>query len=215
MRVKCCAIFLVLPFFILLLAASDPAGQNGNAGAVSGTVTDPSGAVIPGATVHLTSPISGLDRTAITDTLGQFEFSNIPVHPFRIAVTANGFADLHQSVELRSANGINLKLVLQIATAASTVTVEAGGDLVETDSTFHTDVDRELFTKIPLESESSGISSLVTLSTPGVAADSNGPSTAWAITRRIPFPLMARPLPTSRARFSPTRFRWTRCSRLR
>jgi hypothetical protein len=174
MRVKCCAIFLVLPFFILLLAASDPAGQNGNAGAVSGTVTDPSGAVIPGATVHLTSPISGLDRTAITDTLGQFEFSNIPVHPFRIAVTANGFADLHQSVELRSANGINLKLVLQIATAASTVTVEAGGDLVETDSTFHTDVDRELFTKIPLESESSGISSLVTLSTPGVAADSNG-----------------------------------------
>jgi hypothetical protein len=174
MRAKRYAIFLALPFFILLLAASDPAGQNGNAGAVSGTVTDPSGAVIPGATVHLTSPISGLDRSAITDNLGQFEFSNIPVHPFRVAVSANGFADLHQSVELRSANGINLKLVLQIATAASTVTVEAGGDLVETDSTFHTDVDRELFTKIPLESESSGISSLVTLSTPGVAADSNG-----------------------------------------
>ena len=140
MPAKRAAIFLVFPFFIVLLAASDPAGQNGNAGAVSGTVTDPSGAVIPGATVRLTSPISGLDRTATTDNLGQFEFSNIPVHPFRIAVTANGFADLHQSIELRSANGINLKLVLQIATAASTVTVEAGGDLVETDSTFHTDV---------------------------------------------------------------------------
>jgi hypothetical protein len=58
--------------------------------------------------------------------------------------------------------------------ADSTVTVEASGDLVETDSTFHTDVNREQFTKVPLESESSGLSSLVTLSTPGVSADSNG-----------------------------------------
>src|SRR5208283_2364994 len=87
---------------------------------------------------------------------------------------ANGFASLQKTVQIQSVVGTTLKLVLQIATADSTVTVEAGGDLVETDSTFHTDVDRDLFTKLPLESESSGISSLVTLSTPGVAADSNG-----------------------------------------
>jgi hypothetical protein len=54
------------------------------------------------------------------------------------------------------------------------VTVEATGDLVEDDPTFHTDVDRDLFIKVPLESQSSTLSSLVTLSTPGVAADSNG-----------------------------------------
>jgi hypothetical protein len=53
--------------------------------------------------------------------------------------------------------------------------VEAnGGDLVENDPTFHTDVDRGLFDKIPLESPSSSVSSLVTLATPGIAADSNG-----------------------------------------
>ncbi len=46
--------------------------QSGNAGAVRGTVTDPSGAVIPGATVHLTNSVSGLDRTATTDAAGQF-----------------------------------------------------------------------------------------------------------------------------------------------
>jgi len=45
---------------------------------------------------------------------------------------------------------------------------------VETDPTFHTDVDRELFIKVPMESASSGLSSLVTETTPGVAADSNG-----------------------------------------
>jgi len=45
---------------------------------------------------------------------------------------------------------------------------------VETDPTFHTDVDREDFIKVPMESESSTLSSLVTATTPGVSADSNG-----------------------------------------
>ena len=48
------------------------------------------------------------------------------------------------------------------------------GDLVETDSVTHTDVDRGLFDKLPLESQSSSLSSLVTLASPGIAADSNG-----------------------------------------
>ena len=55
------------------------------------------------------------------------------------------------------------------------VTVEGnGGDLLENTPTFHTDVDRGLFDKLPLESQSSSLSSLVTLSSPGIAADSNG-----------------------------------------
>jgi hypothetical protein len=58
--------------------------------------------------------------------------------------------------------------------AASTVIDVTGSDLVEDDSTFHTDIDRGLFNKLPLESQSSSLSSLVTLSSPGVAADSNG-----------------------------------------
>ena len=167
-------IFRTLPVFILICAALAAPAQSGNAGAVRGTVTDPSGAVIAGVTVNLTNASSGLSRTAVTDTTGQFVFSNIPFNPYRITVSAPGFAPLSQSAEIRSSVGINLKLVLQIAAAASTVTVEAGGDLVETDSTFHTDVDRDLFIKVPLESESSSLSSLVTATTPGVSADSNG-----------------------------------------
>ena len=67
--------------------------------------------------------------------------------------------------------GTILKLIP--SAGSSTVTVEAGRPGRD-DPTFHTDVDRDLFIKVPLESESSGLSSLVTLSTPGVAADSNG-----------------------------------------
>ena len=75
---------------------------------------------------------------------------------------------------MRSSVPINLKISLQLAGSNSTVTVEAAGDLLETDSTSHTDVDRALFDKVPLESASSSVSSLVTQTSPGVAADSNG-----------------------------------------
>jgi hypothetical protein len=164
----------LLYFFILICAPLHGFAEGSNSGSVRGTVTDPSGAVIPGATVHLTNEVSGLDRTATTDTTGQFLFSNIPFNPYQINVVANGFAPLTRNFEIRSIVGNNLNLVLEIAGGSQSVTVEAAGDLVETDPTFHTDVDRELFVRVPLESESSGLSSLVTLSTPGVSADSNG-----------------------------------------
>jgi len=168
------AILFLLSLFVLLVSAAEPPAQNGNAGDVRGTVSDPTGAVIPGATVTLVNAMSGLNRTVTTDGSGQFVFSNVPFNPYRISVSATGFAGLTQSVEIRSVVGASVKLVLQIAAADATVTVEASGDLIENDSTFHTDVDRDLMDKLPIESESSGISSLVTLSTPGISADSDG-----------------------------------------
>jgi hypothetical protein len=167
-------LFRILPIFILLFASLGALAQSGNAGSVRGTVSDPSGAVVPGGTVTLENARSGLSRTIGVDATGQFDFSNVPFNTYRITVSASGFAPLSKDFELRSAVGMNLKLILQVAAASQTVTVEAGGDLVETDPTFHSDVDRDLFIKVPLESESSGLSSLVTLSTPGVSADSNG-----------------------------------------
>ncbi len=163
-----------LSAFVFLLAVQVASAQGGNAGTVRGTVTDPSGAVIPSATIHLTNAMSGLDRTAITDETGQFTFSNVPFNPYQIRVSADGFSPITQNVEIRSVVGTTIKLVLQIAGGSQTVTVEASGDLVEDDPTFHTDVDRDAFTKVPLESQSSSLSSLVTLTTPGVSADSNG-----------------------------------------
>jgi Carboxypeptidase regulatory-like domain/TonB-dependent Receptor Plug Domain len=165
----------ILPLAGFLFAAiAAPAAQSGNAGTVRGTVTDPSGAVIPGATVHLFNTMSGLDRTVTTDATGQFEIGNVPFNNYQASVAATGFAPLSQNFTLRSSVGTSLKLVLQIAAADSTVTVEASGDLVETDPTFHTDVDRDMFIKVPMESQSSSLSSLVTATTPGVSADSNG-----------------------------------------
>ena len=171
----CRKFFRILPLTALFIAAiAAYAAQGGNAGSVRGTVTDPSGAVIPGATVHLTNAISRLDRSVTTDATGQFEIDNVPFNNYNLSASASGFASQSENFTLRSAVGMSLKLILPIEAAASTVTVEASGDLVETDPTFHTDVDRDMFIKVPLESQSSSLSSLVTLTTPGVAADSNG-----------------------------------------
>jgi len=146
----------------------------GNTGSIHGAVTDPTGAVVPRAKVEIRNPVSGFDRSTTTSDSGVFEFSNIPFNPYHLSVTASGFAPFAQDVEARSSVPVNLAITLQIAGSMTQVTVEGGADLVENDPTFHTDVDRGLFDKLPLESSTSQVSSLVTLSTPGISADSNG-----------------------------------------
>jgi hypothetical protein len=159
----------------LCLAASIAGAQStGNSGSITGTVVDPTGAVVPNAVIEIHNPVSGFDRTAKSDSAGRFELTNVPFNPYHLTVTAPGFAALAQDVEPRSAVPISLTITLKIAESTTHVTVEEAGDLVENDPTFHTDVDKGLFDKLPLESSTSQVSSLVTLSTPGISADSNG-----------------------------------------
>jgi Carboxypeptidase regulatory-like domain len=161
-----------LAFAFLFIAALPLWAQS--AGTIRGSVVDPSGAVVKGATVEIQNPVSGYNRTTQTDSQGSFQFENVPYNPYHVSAVASGFQNLGQDVDVRSAIAVELKIALKIGASTESVTVTTGGDLVETDPTTHTDVDRDLFEKLPLESSSSGLSSLVTLATPGVSADSNG-----------------------------------------
>ena len=168
------AVFLTAAF-ILVLSAAFASAQTSGSSSLSGVVTDPSGAVVPGATVEIQNPVSQFTRTTQTDATGRFSFPNVPLNPYHLTVNLTGFAPYVQDVDVRSAVAVNLKVTLKISSTAENVTVQGeAGDLVENDPTFHTDVDRGLFDKIPLESASSELSSLVTLASPGIAADSNG-----------------------------------------
>jgi len=144
-----------------------------NSGTVTGTVTDPTGAVIPGATVAIQNPVSGLQRTATTDSAGRFQFINLPHNTYHVTAAATGFSSVASDADVSSAIAVNLNLALKVAGEATTVNVEAS-DLMQKSAVFTTPVDRGLFDKLPLESQSSSLSSLVTLASPGVAADSNG-----------------------------------------
>jgi hypothetical protein len=167
---------VVLVLGLVLFFAACPANaQLGNSGSIDGVVKDPSGGVIAGATVEISNPVSRFSRQTTTGSDGSFHFSNVPFNPYHMVVTAAGFNSYTQDVEVRSTVPTSVQIGLKVGTEVQSVMVEAnGGDLVENDSTFHTDVDQAITDRLPLQSVSSGVSSLVTLVTPGIAADSNG-----------------------------------------
>ena len=165
-------VFVLLCLFIFAISGAVHAQ---NSAPISGTVTDPTGAVVPKTIVEIHNPVSGYDRTTATDNSGNFAFANVPFNTYHLTASLAGFAPFAQDVDVRSSVPLNLKISLSLAGATSNVTVEAAGDdLVETTSTSHTDVDRNLFEQLPLESASSSVSSLITLASPGIVADSNG-----------------------------------------
>jgi hypothetical protein len=172
---KAVLLFSSLTFITVVFLFCFQASAQTSSGMIQGVVTDPSNAVIAGAKVQIHNPVSGYDRTVTTDGSGRFSLSNVPFNPYHLTVTGKGFAPYSQDVDVRSVVPVSLSVGLKVTGSTETVTVEGGGaDLIETDTTFHTDVDRNLFDKVPLESASSSVSSLVTLVTPGIAADSNG-----------------------------------------
>jgi hypothetical protein len=172
---KAVLLFSSLIFVSVVLFFCAQAFAQTSSGTLQGVVTDPTNAVVPGASVEIHNPVSGYDRTVLTDGAGRFTISNIPFNPYHLTVSVKGFAPYTQDVDIRSVVPTSLNIGLKLSGSTETVTVEGGGaDLIETDTTFHTDVDRNLFDKVPLENASSSVSSLVTLVTPGIAADSNG-----------------------------------------
>ena len=167
------AVFVVIFYFGVGLTAYAQSG--GSSTSVTGTVLDPTGAVVAFAAVEIHNPVSRFDRTTATDSSGKFTIPNVPFNPYHLAVLGRGFAPYSQDIDVRSVVPVNLNIALKVGGASESVMVEAqAADLLENDPTFHSDIDKALFDRLPLESSSSSLSSLVTLSTPGIAADSNG-----------------------------------------
>jgi len=163
----------LLTFFLAVGSIAN--AQSGNSTSITGTVLDPSGAVVVNAAVEVRNPVSGYFRSAVTDAAGKFTIPNVPFNPYHVTVAGKGFAPFAQDVDVKSSVPISLSINLQVSGSSEVVTVESTAeDLLENTPTFHTDVDRGLFDKLPLESQSSSLSSLVTLASPGIAADSNG-----------------------------------------
>jgi hypothetical protein len=167
-------IFWMFAVLLMCVALAIQANAQSASGTVSGAVADSTGAAIPGATVTLSNPLSGYTRTVTSDSGGHFHFTNVPFNTYGLSVKMKGFQGIGKSLLVSSIVAVNEPVVLQVATSNQTITVEAPVDLVENDSTSHTDIDRSTIDHLPLESASSQLSSIVTLASPGVAADSNG-----------------------------------------
>src|SRR5260370_17690289 len=77
----------------ILVVLSVAVGVNAQTfrGAINGTVTDPSGAVVPNAAVRATENATGLDHNTVTTSDGAFSLQDIPLGFYKVTVTASGF----------------------------------------------------------------------------------------------------------------------------
>src|SRR4051812_11651634 len=98
--------------FLFFIALSWAHAYQSSSGTLAGTITDPSGAVVPGAKVQITNHVSGYNRTATSDSSGQFRFYNVPFNPYRINVTAEGFGTAGKSVDVNATVPIVLPIQL-------------------------------------------------------------------------------------------------------
>jgi hypothetical protein len=150
-------------------------GQGLSAGTVSGVVVDPNNATVPNATVTLSNAITGYHRDTTTDKDGAFQFSNVPPNPYELITSATGFATARQTLDVRSSVPITVKIPLAVGTATEVVNISSNAaSVIENDPSAHVDVDKSLIDKLPAGDPGSGLSTVVTLSAGGVAADSNG-----------------------------------------
>ena len=146
----------------------------GGAGTISGTISDPNNAVVAGANVTIKNAVTGFERTTTTNNEGVYSFNSVPPNNYQITVAANGFQNTAQNIVVRNSVPMQIPISLAISGANATVTVNADAINIENIPTTHTDVDQSQIQKLPLTSPGNGLSEAVTLTSPGVVADSNG-----------------------------------------
>jgi outer membrane receptor protein involved in Fe transport len=101
-------------------------------GSVRGRVSDPTGAMIPGAALTLTDLAGGRTFNAITDQQGQYQFDFVEAGPYRVNVNANGFRSAGQDTTVISGQRVELNFRLELSnTAITEITVTESAEQIE------------------------------------------------------------------------------------
>ena len=123
---------LVAVLFLLLLPA---AFAQKTTGTLTGTVTDPSGAVVASANVTAVNQATNSTRKAATGAAGSFTIPELEPGVYKVTINAQGFQPVVQNnVELHVADVTTLRVQVAVGTAAQVVNVEAAGVSVNTEN---------------------------------------------------------------------------------
>src|SRR6266566_2095707 len=166
---------IIYVFLFCLLFGFSPGSlfaQTALTGALKGTVTDPSGRVVPGVTIKVASMTTGQTRTAITQNNGSYLVPLLSLDNYRLETSARGFKSVaFQNIAIHVTETATLDIRLQVGTFAETVTVQAIPELVQTNSSALGNVtDQRMVENLPLVTRnymqilglSSGVSSEIT-----------------------------------------------------
>ena len=109
--------------------------QGKTSGTISGTVTDPSGALISSAQVTITNTATGDIRTVTTGSSGEFQVLELPIGTYQVRVRQTGFREfVANGVEIHVDSTAVVNAALQLGNTSEQVTVEASTIQVQTDS---------------------------------------------------------------------------------
>jgi hypothetical protein len=143
---------------------------------VSGTITDPTGAIVPGVSVTIVSQGTGLKRSALTDTAGEYRFAGLPTGNYSLRLEKTGFqSQVREGVQLNSAVEVTINSQLALGDLAQQTTVSANAAGIDsTTSTSAGLLPEQSLTELPLDNRD--LFSAVALE-PGVAPNpSSAPS---------------------------------------
>jgi hypothetical protein len=143
-------------------------------GTISGTVNDPSGAVVPGATVTATQTLSGTVMTAVTGKDGRYVFPTLLPAPYALTITATGFETYKRSgIVLEADQALTVNLTLKVGASTATVSVSADAPQVDTTTgTLSQVIDQAAVQEIPLNGRAAA--TLITLVAGVVDATNEG-----------------------------------------
>ena len=125
-------------------------------GSISGVVTDPSGAVVPGVTVVATAVSTNVQSTAVTDSKGFYNFPTLNVDTYNVTASQGGFRDYQQSgVKIDANSAVRIDIAMLLGTVNNTVNVKSDALQVETQSTQNgVLIDGAKITSVPLNGRS-------------------------------------------------------------
>src|SRR5712664_646576 len=142
---------LVLAFAVVLSLAVGVNAQTFR-GAINGTVSDPSGALVPNAAVKATESSTGIDHNSVTTSDGAFSFQDIPLGFYKVTVTASGFPVYSvDKVEVTAGTIYTLTVKLSLQQQSTTVEVSAAALTLDTTTqTQNMTITSEVVADIPL-----------------------------------------------------------------
>src|SRR2546429_8176604 len=117
--------------FIIVIPTATLADQTFR-GAINGTVTDPSGAIVANAQVKATEAATNIEHSTVSTSDGQFAFQDIPLGTYRVIVTAPGFATTIDKVQVLAGSIHTLPIKLSVAKEVTTVEVSADALTLDT-----------------------------------------------------------------------------------
>ncbi len=124
---------------LLTLAVVVSANSQTFRGAINGTVTDPTGAAVPNATVKAVESATGLEHTTVTSSEGQFAFQDIPLGLYKVAISASGFpTNTIDKIEVAAGTIYTLNVQLKLGQASTTVEVSAAAITLDTTTSAQT-----------------------------------------------------------------------------